>query len=517
MVLQHIPTKPTLLNQGTIRAAVKKPLLWAAYLVFLLIGGYTIAHHELWADELHSWNIAKGSNGFWDLINNRRYEGHPPGWYFICWVISKFTHQLMYMQLVHFVIAALAVFLVLFCSPFRLITRLLIPFGYYFLYEYAVLSRNYAIVVVLTFCICAIMRKEFPYKGLLYYLLLFLLSNTHILGIILAGSLHLYFLLFSHEQGKKNSYILLHILPGGLIFLPAMYFAFPPGEGVLHLGYFIDRWNVKNIIISIQAPLRAFIPIAAWWQDQWWNNQFILEIQREQRVLKYFTPFLSLALACLAGFILKGNRKCLILFSVNLILTLVFSSLLFPLITLRYAGIIYICFIAAWWLYCEEKEPGRTGTWLVNGLLVIHLVAGAIAVTKDIRRPFSRLSHVNEFLKEVPAHERVVTDYWGLNAVSAYAGRSLYCIDLQKEVSFILWGADFVVMNDIPNRYYTGVRNLFQREGIRQLYMISSGSPEALFRTDPKLRDSLQIQMIDKREGAIEKGSNLYLYRIHSL
>src|SRR6185503_14787340 len=158
------------------------------------------AHHEMWGDEIHSWNIAKGSRGFFGLINNSRYEGHPPAWYVILWSISKFTHNLAYVQAVHLIIASLSVFLILFFSPFPLSTRVLIPFGYFFLFEYAVLSRNYAIGVLLAICICLLIRKKFRYKLILYYVLLFLLSNTHLLAILLAGSLHLYFLLFLNEQ-----------------------------------------------------------------------------------------------------------------------------------------------------------------------------------------------------------------------------------------------------------------------------------------------------------------------------
>jgi len=102
-------------------------------------------HHELWGDEIHSWNIAKASGSFFELISNTRYEGHPPVWYIILWTISKFTHDAFAIQVVHLIIAWLVVSVILFYSPFPFIIRILIPFGYFFLFEYSVLSRNYSI------------------------------------------------------------------------------------------------------------------------------------------------------------------------------------------------------------------------------------------------------------------------------------------------------------------------------------------------------------------------------------
>src|SRR5256885_261589 len=98
------------------------PIYWekwtvpVVYIVYLAVLAFTIGHHELWGDELHSWNIAKASNSFTDLIAKSRYEGHPPLWYTIMWTLSRFTHQLHYLQCVQFIIIAVAVYLLMFRS-----------------------------------------------------------------------------------------------------------------------------------------------------------------------------------------------------------------------------------------------------------------------------------------------------------------------------------------------------------------------------------------------------------------
>src|SRR6266498_898740 len=447
-------------------ASLSNHALWAVFTLYIIILSYTITHHELWTDELHSWNIAKASTGFFDLIYNTRYEGHPPVWYTILWSISKFTHNVNYIQIAQLIIASLVVFIVLFFSPFPFTTRILIPFGYYFLFEYAVFSRNYAIGVLLAFCICLILRKNFPYKFLLYYILLFFLSNTHLLAMILAGSLHFYFLLWNIEQKEKTSIIILHVFAGIVIFLPALYFISPPSDSQLNMHFWIDRLDIIN----------------------------------QMRIMFYT---------------LKEDKKSLILFATNLLLTFIIAGI-YPLAYTRYVGFIFLSFIAAYWLYCYEQPVSQNKNHVLNSLLVIQLIAGVFAVSKDIQLPFSNLYRVNELVKEVPANEKIVTDYWCLNTLEAYVDKPFYCIELGKEMSFILWNKEFAIAQNTPNRFFKGVKNLFEKEGIKKVYMISIHSPLELFQLDSQLSMSFQVKLIDKRNGAIEKGSNLYLYQIKS-
>jgi hypothetical protein len=496
------------------KRASLKPTLWVVFILYALVSSYTISRHELWSDELHSWNIAKASNSFSNLIYNTRYEGHPPVWYTVLWSISKFTHNVNYIQAPQLIVACLVVFIVLFFSPFPLVTRILIPFGYYFLFEYAVFSRNYAIGLLPAFCVCFILRKSFRFKSLLYYALLFFMSNTHLLAAILAGSLHLYFLLWNIEQKKKISIIISHVFAGILIFLPALYFISPPEDSQINMRFWIDRLNIINQMrIMFQAPLRAFIPIPAWWKDNFWNTEFLLEAQSKYTILKFVSPLVFIILLTLIFFILKDDKKSLILFGTNLLLTFIVAGI-YPLIYARYVGFIFLSFIAACWLYSYEKPIRENKKLVLNILLTMQLIAGVFAVSKDIRLPFSNLYRVDELVKEVSSHEKIITDYWCLNTLEAYTDKPFYCIELQKEMSFILWNKEFATAQNTPNRFFKGVKNLFEKEGIKKVYMISIHSTLELFQLDSQLSRSFSVKLIDKREGAIEKGSNLYLYQI---
>lgn len=491
----------------------EKPVLWLAFLLYLFLSGYAIIYHEMWGDEIHSWNIAKGSEHYSDLIHNTRFEGHPPVWYTILWFISKCSHNLQYVQLVHWLIASTTVALLLFFSRIPTLSRTMIPFGYFFLYEYAVLSRNYAIGILLACCICMLLRRKARYQFPLYYLLLLLMSNTHLLALVLAGCMHIYFLVFQYEQNKGKRRILVHVLAGILVFLPALYFIFPPSDSQLNTSYWFDRWNAVQIKAVGQAPLRSFIPIPAWWSTHFWNTQFLLDSRTKSRILNLGVAMVVLSIATA---VLWRNKKSLLLFLTNLFLSFLLALLVFPLTSARYAGFLYIGFIIAFWLYCYEAKPGRVAVSLLNILLFIHVFTGLFLVAKDISLPFSNAYRVNELLSTPPRGSRIVTDYWAMNTISAFADRPIFCIDVQRDLAFVLWGPELGKMFMRTYRYCDGIKALFQKEGRTELYMISTGAPQALDRADRKLFKDYHVSLVDKREGAIEKGGNLYLYRISS-
>ncbi len=485
--------------------------LWGIFFLYVLVAGYTLAHHELWGDEVHSWNIAKASTGISDVIANSRYEGHPPAWYLILWTISKFSQNLFFIQLAQFLIACSIVFIILFYSPFPFITRALLPFGYYFVFEYGIISRNYAIGILLALCICVILRKNFKYKFLLYYALLLLMTNTHLLAMLLAGSIHFYFLMLNIEQKKKIRFIALHAALGILIVLPSLYFIFPPSDSNLNMQFWTGRWTTDQLGIMAKSPLRVFMPIPAWWTYNFWNTQFLLQLQLTHSFLRPVTLLLSILFLGMIWWILKGNKKSLALFTVNLLLTFL-VAVIFPLTTARYIGFIYIGFIVAYWMYCAETPVTKTNQWLVNILLGLQLITGLFYLAKDIQLPFARSNNANELLAKVPANEKIVTDYWCANTISAFTDKKLYCVGLDRQVSFLLWNRELKVRPDNP--YTHSLSRLFSEEGVTRIYLISTWTTQFIFKLDPQAQKSFQFTVIDKRDDAIEKWSNIYLYEV---
>ncbi|TDW96606.1 hypothetical protein [Dinghuibacter silviterrae] len=516
-----------------------------AGILFVALLAYTITHHELWGDEIHSWNIVKASSSLAALFHNMRYEGHPPLWYLLLYPLTRLTHDPRAMQPLQFVIACAAMGLLLFRSPLPLFARLLAPFGYFLLYEYGAFSRNYAIGVLLAFCICIVLARAAPmlpaaqrgadepalpgrqaggstptergagarprFRVWLYYLLLLLLSNTHLLGLLLAFSFHAWFLLSPRKTSRRK--LSLHLL-GFVVLLPAVFFILPPGDSQMNAGFWLHHWDLHRLTPSLQAPLRAFLPMPAWWEDHWWNTECLL-------------GWKSLALfGALAGPVLGWmglTPRGRVLFAINFIVTLL-AGLVFPLTSARYTGFLLIGWFAAAWVGTARDGGGRSDAdtrggvgaparprrWPALLLLALQIPAAVFAVWQDGHRPFSRADTAPQLVGEVPVGARLVCDYWALNPLAAFTDSAFYCIDLGEKRAFLRWDGDFAARLQRPDRYVDGARRL----GPGALYLISTASPPELERA---AGPGFQVRLIDFRDGAIEKGSNLYLYEVDTM
>jgi hypothetical protein len=133
--------------------------------------------------------------------------------------------------------------------------------------------------------------------------------------------------------------------------------------------------------------------------------------------------------------------------------------------------------------------------------------------------PFQRYSsslchsyRVNELINEVPLNEKIVTDYWCVNTVSAFTDTAFYCIGLDSMPTFLQWKEEFNTRS--PGVYLNSIRKLFEKEGLTKIYLVSTYSPRIISELDPQLQKVFQLKVIDKREGAIHKWGNLYLYEI---
>ena len=503
-----------MVNLKESKYSFNNPVLWSVFIIYIIVAGFTIFHHELWGDELHSWNIAKNSGSFSDLISNTRYEGHPPFWYSILWIVSKFTHDVSMIQWAQFLFALIINFLILFASPFPFVTRLLIPFGYFFLYEYAAFSRNYTIGFLLAFSICIILQKNFKYKLLLYYTFLFLLANTHLLALVLATGFHIYFLLSFFEK-KKKADLLLHIIIGLVVLIPAAYFIFPPTDSSLNTDFWLQRLDSERFSAIVKAPVRAFLPIPAWWNYHFWNTDFLTEAQMQFSFLKWIIGLLSMALLLFTTVIFRKDKKALF-FYLAILLMFFLLSIIIPFANSRQVGFIFIGFLLAYWLFCYNNTISRYQNSILTTLLVIQIIAGIFSAVKEIKYPFSNGYKTKELLEEIPSDNKIVTDYWCLNTLSAFTDRAYYCVDLEKEVSYLLWNGEMTSMLKKNDRYSNGLQTLFKKESLKKVYMISIYPVERLYQFDKQLPVLFSIDLIDKKEGAIEKGSNLYLYEINS-
>lgn len=134
---------------------------WIAWVAFAVVSAIGIRAHTLWFDEMQAWNIARASHSLGDLATNLRYEGHPVLWYLPLYALTRLTGNPHAMQLLQWCIAAGTAWLVLFRAPLRFGLRCALLAGYFFAFEYGVLSRSYGLgVLLLVWALVCLARSE---------------------------------------------------------------------------------------------------------------------------------------------------------------------------------------------------------------------------------------------------------------------------------------------------------------------------------------------------------------------
>lgn len=186
--LNKLANKILLLMKQIDRIKGKTPELIAniAYIVGHLLMSIV---HEPWYDEAIAWQIAKCASIKDILFEIPHYEGHPSLWHLILVPFAKsgMPYELS-LSLVSLFFSAIAISLIIWKSPFPRIVRLLLPFTYFFFYQYSVISRPYC-VMMLAFMLIAITTKERDDKPFRYVFCLILLCLTSAYGIVIAGGI----------------------------------------------------------------------------------------------------------------------------------------------------------------------------------------------------------------------------------------------------------------------------------------------------------------------------------------
>lgn len=192
--------------------------VFLAYLTMLVV---LTVFHEPWYDEAQAWMIAKNATWKELFFSIPHYEGHPPLWHLILrpFALLGLPYEPC-IKGVSMVIAGVSVWLLLYRSPFPKPLKLALPFTYFLLYQYAVISRPYCLLLLAFFlAACAWPRKNerpWPFVGALL-----LLCAASSYGIVLAGGIAIAWLLELHQK-KEAFTAYVRRIAHGRVFVPLL-------------------------------------------------------------------------------------------------------------------------------------------------------------------------------------------------------------------------------------------------------------------------------------------------------
>jgi hypothetical protein len=413
-------------------------------LAFVALGGIGLARHEMWRDEMQAWLIPAGSASLGELIHNLRYEGHPALWHVLLWIVTRVSMRPEAMQVLHLAISAAAVFVFARNAPFSRPVRALAVFGYFPLYEYTVISRNYGIGMLFLFAACAL----FPFRRRSYLPLaavLALLANsnpfTWLVALAFAGMLVLEPLWDREVRSTlRPADAALSLLLFGAASAMAAAQMIPPPDGGFATPWFLEL-RPSRIFRVLSAVARAWLPIPNPTVATAWNTNVIWHLQN------WVTALISLALMGIAVAMIgrgRRSRPALVFYLGGTAALLGFSYLKYAGY-LRHHGVHFLLLLACLWI-ARESNREKTRDGLLTALLVIQVVAGVWVYGQDLVRPFSAAKATAEFLRDPRFAGMTLVGYRDSvsTPVTGYLGRPFYYLQSQSLGTYVLWNQDRV-------------------------------------------------------------------------
>lgn len=225
---------------------------WTALALYAAIVSFAIPYHEPWADEAQAWQLAR-TLSLHDLFYTfLHYEGTPGLWHLFLWVLVRLHISYTAMHWICGVIALAAVSLLLFTAPFPRYLRLLLPFTYFLLFQYAVVARSYVLVPLMLFLIACFWKKS----TILIALLLGLLANLALHALVISGGLAMVYVIEQVRNGnvKNKRYQKQFLFAATLLicfYIFAVWTAWPPHDLMLSRVRGESRSYIQFGIVSL--------------------------------------------------------------------------------------------------------------------------------------------------------------------------------------------------------------------------------------------------------------------------
>ncbi len=495
--------------------------LYLLTLLFFCLTLWGILHHEMWRDELQAWLVARDSASLVDLVHNVRYERTPALWHACLYGLSHLTHNPIAMQLFHLAIATASVYLFVKYSPFTKLQKVMFSFGYLPFYEYAVISRSYALGVLLVFITCVLLTR--PARN--YFavaLTLGLLANTNIYGLMIASAFALAVsveLLTKYGSlGKPPSK---KVMAGAFLLLFALVLLsvsqlIPSSEHPVIGAFPMQDETYKNRLLrTLLQVFGSHFTIPNIFDYHFWDTN-ILQVAPEA-VYRRVGALISLVLLASGLTFFLRKPIVLLLYVSGTGAIIWFSFAQFPG-HIRHNGHLFILLIACLWLAefydasgvfksklksFDQFLPRYCGAFL-NALLFISLVGGVFAMSMDLRYPFSETRKVAEFIEgHITDGAVLVGNDFMVSPMTAYLNRRCYMLESGTFGTFVIWDNKRETKDDNGTLQTLGE-------------LLNSGTQELLFVSRSRLdRGAPDLEISELAEFTKSlNGDTFYVYRV---
>ncbi|HET9766667.1 MAG TPA: hypothetical protein VFS60_07460 [Thermoanaerobaculia bacterium] len=484
-----------------IEAAAERRFAALVAAAFALLTIPRLLAHELWRDEAWQWLVVVESRSLGDLFASMA-KGGGIGYAFplLAYAVKQVSTSPRALQLLHLALATAAAFAFARWAPLRRRERALFVFGYFPFYEYAVISRSYAMGALLLWLACAATRARRP--ALALGAAVGLLCQTtvygHILAMAVVGGWLTQRWLCRHQLPalpRREVLAGLALAAAGAI---AGVVQFIPAAGT-RAPTWRFHWEAVAALRPATMAWRAFVPLPRL-QQTFWNSN----------VLDPW-PSVQLAagiLALLLGFaLLWRSRAAVATFAIGATGLLAFSYLYFQG-DVRHHGNLWLLLVAALWVGNGVGVTDQPRAWrarVLLALLSLHCVAAAYASWMDLRHPFSNGASTAELIRRRGLDRFPLFGHREPPAatVALYLGRPLYAPSRQRFATRPDWSPQQRELGEPEVR--CAAREFARRQGGDVVLVINR-----------RLPPWGELDPAGSRTGAIVASEDYYLYRLRA-
>ncbi|WP_044561991.1 hypothetical protein [Azospirillum sp. B4] len=411
------------------------PLLPPLFMALVAAG---LWHHPLWFDELQNWRIILDSPTLPALYGNLRHEGHPSLWYLLLWPLQWISVKPAMIKLAHWLVVSAAIGVIGYLSPLAKRDRVLIMASYFMLYQWALISRNYAVGMLLAF-VYAWLECAHPQRRLLIYLTLGLLANCSAFALLLSGVLagtralrawHATSLITALRREAAGLALYTAFIAGFL------WTVRPPDD--LAFAGFGDYRPISHGLDGAFAVFRRLTFDRTYkFNDEYFLGKGITS--QWGRWVDGFLAVLAATLFSLAPFVvLMRDRAMLALYSLNFLAAFLFCFAVFQEPEYRHVGVLWLGFVVCFWLY---RHRGGAPTLLATLYCGVWALWGAYSYLGEFRRPFSNSEQMAHWIQDHGLSDAYWISYRDEAGVvlSTVLGISTYSPTCQCTLTHVTW------------------------------------------------------------------------------
>lgn len=466
--------------------------------IFALVAAWGLFRHEPWMDEMQAWQLARSSASLGELFVAKRYEGHPDAWYLLLFAASRVWRDPVAMQVVHWAIATGVIYVVARFAPFPRLLRVLLCCGTYLAYEYAIVSRAYALGALALFCLC-VLFPQWPKRALQTGILLTVLANTSVYGLMLGAAVVAAMVVDGFSSAGTRRAI------GNSVWRVAIGVVLVASSAV---------WSVRSIRPPRDASFTGYLVTAkttapaggGGWITPWRGIYAIGSVARAympgvlplrtpatarpERGVREDLPALALAIAFI-GWILVTLRRhppALALFAVGSGSMVSFTYCCF-IGSSRHEGNLFLVLLATMWLAGTAGERLRTRSSGVERrlwpLVLLAVAQGSLAVWQnweDWRRPFSTGRAAAKTIVERGWRDARILASPREHAmlIASFVDRPVFNPEYGRAITYIDWGQPPRYPN--PAQLEFVVDSVARADGRQIIVALSYDPPQLLLR-----------------------------------